>query len=111
MHFLIANGRERSHDHIEAFEPRPTLDVVEPGHADERQHGYCDGNAFQIAKGSHGSSCQPSAFSHQLTPGAFSDATMMCWESFDEQNEVRFDAEKVPDCVQLDSRAWLSPQG
>src|SRR5690348_14674001 len=54
MDLLISNGRKRGDDHVEAIEPRPSLDEVETRHADDSQQHECNGDEFEIAEDFHG---------------------------------------------------------
>ena len=44
MDFLIADGRECGHDHVEAVKPWPALNEMESGHTDQGQQkkGYAE---------------------------------------------------------------------
>jgi hypothetical protein len=64
VHFLIANGGEGSHHHVEPVEPRPALDVVISGGAHQGQPRQRRRDDLKVAQGFHKNSfkCQVSSF-------------------------------------------------
>src|SRR5581483_984820 len=53
MHFLVSNSRERGHDHVEPVKPRPALDEVKSGRADENDSQERQPDRTKIAKSFH----------------------------------------------------------
>ena len=50
MDFLVPDGAQGDHDHVEAVKPAPVLDVVEPGRTHGGEQQQCQSDDFQQAE-------------------------------------------------------------
>src|ERR1039458_2759404 len=57
MDLAVSDGGDGSQHHIEAVEPWPAFDEMEPGHADEDQCQQREEQDLQIEQGLHSSHC------------------------------------------------------
>src|SRR5215469_9886876 len=53
MDLLIANGRQRGHNHVEAIEPGPALNKMEPGSSDKNDDQQREKDKAEIGLDAH----------------------------------------------------------